>query len=144
MDSFDRLLKIYSSRFTVAEHAQTFLWYHLRKYPEKKTASLKEIQKYFRRADREVPSIDAIREAFTTMDYPRYYPPGSKPDTFGMATNHGQWWDGKFSSCFEEEDVVESTGPKWRIFRQSHPFWFGLSMLGSLASIIGLILFFAK
>src|SRR5438874_3534454 len=82
MNSFDCLLKIYPEAYTEEERAQTFLWYYLRRHPYRKTAHVKTIQKYFRRADRRVPSVDLIRRAL--LSYPKPFPPGSAPDTFAL------------------------------------------------------------
>ena len=121
----------------MVEHAQTFLWYHLRANPEKRTAHLKEIQKYFRRADKEIPSIETLRAAFTGKES-IYYPRGKKIDTYGIETSYMSWWDSNFGSCFEEGEVFDSAGKKLTIFRQGHPFWFWLAVGGSLASIFGI------
>ena len=137
MDSFRKLLEIYPATFTEAEHAQTFLWYHLRANPGARTANLKEIQKYFRRADKVVPSIDSLRTAFTGKES-RYYPQGTKKDNFGIDPRHMSWWNGNFGSCFDEVEVLPGPDRKIKLFRKDHPLWFWLAAVGSLASIVGI------
>jgi hypothetical protein len=129
-------LEIYPATYTEEEHAQTFLWYHLRANPAARTASLKEIQKYFRRADKIVPPIDDLRKAFTGRDS-RYYPQGSKRDTFGIDPRHMNWWDGRFGSCFGGVEVESTPSGKIELFKKDHPIWFWLATIGSVASILG-------
>jgi hypothetical protein len=102
VNSFEKLLEIYPHSYTKAEHAQTFLWYHLRKHPNQRTAHLKEVQKYFRKADKPVPSIKALRQAFTGT-HSQNFPAGTEPDTFGITPSFIEWWDRNFGSCFESE-----------------------------------------
>ena len=104
MSSFDRLNKIYSHAYTDEERAATYLWYHLRRYQNTKTAHVKTIQRYFSRADRKVPSEAFIRSA---LNDPRQFPPGTIPDTFGFNFQSG-WHDKNFGSCFEDAQMSTS------------------------------------
>ena len=137
LDSFWQLLEIYPATYSEAEHAQTFLWYHLRANPEKRTAHLKEIQKYFRRADKEVPSIETLRAAFTGTQE-SLYPIGTKTDTYGITPSYMSWWDDNFGSCFNENEEFANPSKKIEVFRRDHPFWFWLAAAGSLASILAI------
>jgi len=139
LDSFDRLLEIYHSAYTNAERAQTYLWYHLKKYPKKKTARLKTIQRYFRKADRRVPSIVELRKAFTAeQGCEKRFPPGSSPDTFGFAPEYREWHDRNFGKCFENTGLFEKAEVSISETKSEHPFWFWLGISGSIASIVGI------
>lgn len=139
MDSFDKLLEIYPSGYTDDERAQTFLWYHLRKFPKKNTAHLKTIQRYFKKADRRVPSVDELRKAFKGDPvYERMCPEGSATDTFGFAHEYRDWHDRNFGSCFKNTGVLENAEVLVSEARSEHPFWFWLGIMGSVASIVGI------
>jgi len=138
LDSFDKLLEIYPSAYTDDERAQTFLWYRLRKFPKKKTAHLKTIQHYFKKADRRVPGIEELRKAFTGDPvYKKMFPVGSAPDTFGFAHEYREWHDKNFGKCFENTGIIEKAEVSVSETRSEHPFWFWLGVVGSIASIIG-------
>jgi hypothetical protein len=134
MSSFDRLLEIYPAAYTDEERAQTFLWYHLRRYPREKTAHINKFQEYFRKADRKVPSADFIRRA---LNDPKRFPPGSKPDTFGFDFRGG-WHDDNFGSCFDSQSFAERAKKLSDSLRAEHPWGYWLGVAGSIASIIGI------
>jgi hypothetical protein len=134
MSSFERLIKIYPEAYTDEERAQTFLWYHLRRYPRKRASHIRTIQQYFRKADRKVPSADFIRQA---LDDPKRFPPGSKPDTFGFDFA-GRWHDDNFGSCFDDPGFAERFAKMSEWLRTEHPFGYWLGVAGSVASIIGI------
>lgn len=139
MNSFDKLLEIYPTAHKDEERAQTFLWYHLRKFPSKKTADLKTIQRYFKKADRQVPSIEQLRKAFTEdpVDTKRF-PKGSAPDTFGLAHEYRDWYDQNFGKCFENPGVIERAQVSVSYAIAKHPLLSWLGVAGSIASIIGI------
>jgi hypothetical protein len=135
MNSFDRLLQIYPEAYTDEERAQTFLWYHLRRHPRQKTVHVKTIQDYFRKADRKVPSLGFIRSA---LDEAKLYPPGSTSDTFGFSPEYRSWHDDRFGSCFDESSFAERFQRWSDTWRTEHPWDYWLSVIGSVASIIGI------
>ena len=141
LNSFDKLLEIYPSAYTDEERAQTFLWYHLRKFSKKKTAHLKTIQRYFKKADRRIPTIEELRRAFTSDPaYKKMFPAGSSPDTFGYAEEYREWHDQNFGKCFQDTGILEKAEVSVSVTRAEHPLWFWLGVLGSIASIIGVAL----
>lgn len=104
---------------------------------------LKTIQRYFRKADRQVPSIEELRSAFTgDAAYQKMFPPGAKADTFGFAPDFRQWHDERFGSCFDKPDLVERADVAMAETRTEHQFWFWFGAVGSLASIIGMLAIF--
>jgi hypothetical protein len=138
MNSFDRLLIKYPEAYTDEERAQTFLWYHLSKYPRMKAVHINKIQNYFKKADRRIPSLDLIRNAFSDK---KRFPPGNKPDTFGFAPEYRSWHDHKFGSCFEGQPFSERFARSMELLHQEKPWLYWLTVFGSIASILGLIWF---
>ena len=104
MNSFDRLIKLGFQGRTQEEIAQIFLWYHLRQYPTKKTASIKRIQRYFEKAGKPVPSDRIIRNAFFNN---RTILPGFRNDTYSLEPNAKPWFVEKYGSCFEPQGLKE-------------------------------------
>jgi hypothetical protein len=136
MNSFERLLKIYPEAYTDEERAQTFLWYHLRRHPGGKVAHINKIQNYFKKAERKVPSLEMLRSAFAND---KRFPPGKKPDTFGVAPEYRQWHEDKFGSCFEEQNFSERFVRSMEKLHKERPWIYWLSIFGSIASILGVL-----
>ena len=135
MGSFDRLLEIYPEAYHEEERAQTFLWYHLRRYPSRKVAHIKDIQSYFKKAGRQAPSPELIRKAFSDT---KRFPKGIEPDTFGFASEFRSWHDDKFGSCFESRSFYEWFAQSMDQLREKRPWVYWLFLLGAIASILGL------
>lgn len=104
MGNFDRLLEIGFQGREPEEIAQIFLWYHLRRYPTKKTASIKRILRYFRKADKPIPSDNLIRNKFFIN---KWILPGSRNDTYSIDPNIMPWFDERYGSCFEPQTLKE-------------------------------------
>jgi len=138
MDCFDKFNKEISPGYTEEERAFFYLYYHLRKYPKEKTASIKRIRKYFRQAGRRPPDEKRLRKAF---NQDRRFFPGAKPDTFGLHEGHRRWFDGKFGSCFDSVCLAQGVGAKVRLFQCSHPLRFCVPVVVAVVLIVvGLIL----
>ncbi len=104
MGSFDRLLEIGFQGREPHEIAQIFLWYHLRRYPTKKKASIKRLQRYFRKADKPIPSDNLIRNKFFINNA---ILPGLRNDTYSIDPNIMSWFDERYGSCFEPQTIKE-------------------------------------
>ena len=106
MGSFERLIDIGFQWLTQEEIAQIFLWYHLRKYPTKRTASIKRIQRYFEKADIQTPSDNLIRNNFFINKSIRS---GSRNDTYSLEPYIVPWFDKRYGSCFEPQTFREKS-----------------------------------
>ena len=100
---------------------------------------LKTVQRYFRKADRKVPGIEELRDAFTRdKAYAVLFSPGSLPDTFGILPGNREWYERNFGVCFENPGILEKAEASILETKSEHPFWFWLSVIGSMASIVGI------
>jgi hypothetical protein len=104
MNSFDRLVEIGFQGLTQDEIAQIFLWYYLRRYPTKKTASIKRIKKYFKKANMQIPSDSLIRNKFFVN---RAILSGFRNDTYSIAPHIMPRFDERYGSCFEPQTLRE-------------------------------------
>ena len=104
MNSFDRLVEIGFQGLTQEEISQIFLWYHLHRYPTKKTANIKRIKKYFKKAYMPIPSDSLIRNKFFIN---RAILPGLRSDTYSIAPHIMPWFDKRYGSCFEPQTLRE-------------------------------------
>lgn len=141
MSSFDRLLEIGFQGRTQEEIAQVFLWYHLRRHPTKKTAGIKRIQKYFKKADKPTPSDRLIRNAFFNNNT---ILPGSRDDTYSLEPNIKPWFDENYGSCFEPQSLKEKLFSfVERIFNPKLAVWIGriTFIIFVMAAIITIIMF---
>ncbi len=103
MGSFDRLLEIGFQGREPDEIAQIFLWYHLRRYPTKKMANLKRIQRYFKKAGIQNPSDRIIRNSFFNK---KTVLAGPRDDTYFLEPNAKLWFDEKYGSCFDPQSLL--------------------------------------